>query len=734
MLPCTRISFSLTFCLATLGSVCTSVLAETPRVFTAERKPADHRLDELRTLNGYFPFKVVSSKQQWETRAAEIRRRILVSQGLWPLPTKTELNAVVHGRVEREDYVVDRVFFESIPGHFVTGSLYRPKGKQGPFPAVLSPHGHWKDGRMYDAGEAGVKQQIEIGGEKFEVGGRHPIQARAVQLARMGCIVLSYDMTGEADAIQLAHRPQQWSHLDTAKDWGFFSVQADLRLQNMMGLQTWNSVRAIDFLLQLDDVDPTRIGVTGASGGGTQSMIVAAIDERIAAAMPCVMVSTEMQGGCTCENASLLRIDQGNIDIAAAIAPRALGLTAADDWTLRLETKGYPELRDLYTMLGVPGHLTAVFHTQFQHNYNYVNRAAMYAFFNQHFKLGHETIEERDFTPLSIDEATVWTQSHPRPSDDQIGDVHEIDLLKRMTADSDQIMHSLLPKNAAELAEFRRVVGGGWETILGRRYDQVGTVSFDVTTQTQQSGLTMDAGTLTHQEAREQIPMIDIYVPQTPLAGVMILLSDHGKSAAFRDGNVNEAVVKWTAKGYRVLVADLFGQGEFQDFGIPADSQRMWYQQTGTVGWQLYSGFTHGYNHPLFVQRTHDVLSLVKYASTLVAPPQIRMIGVGTTGGPIAIAATSQLGNHSIGQTIIDSAGFSFSSLTEHSDPMFVPGAVKYFGMDGLLALSAPHRVTVIGQPPATFVNDAYHAAGEPERFRQVERFNAIADFILDEF
>ena len=77
-------------------------------------------------------------------------------------------------------------------------------------------------------------------------------------------------------------------------------------------------------------------------------MILGAIDERIAASMPCVMVSTAMQGGCTCENAPLLRIDQGNIDIAAATAPRPLGLTAADDWTIDLKMSGFPDLQNVY--------------------------------------------------------------------------------------------------------------------------------------------------------------------------------------------------------------------------------------------------------------------------------------------------------------------------------------------------------------------------------------------------
>jgi cephalosporin-C deacetylase-like acetyl esterase len=108
----------------------------------------------------------------------------------------------------------------------------------------------------------------------------------------MGCVVFFYDMVGVADSLPIGHRQ------------GFLDVQAELRLQNFMGLQTFNSIRALDFLLSLPDVDPQRIGVTGASGGGTQTFILCAIDDRPAAAFPAVMVSTAMQGGCICENCS----------------------------------------------------------------------------------------------------------------------------------------------------------------------------------------------------------------------------------------------------------------------------------------------------------------------------------------------------------------------------------------------------------------------------------------------
>ena len=128
--------------------------------------------------------------------------------------------------------------------------------------------------------------------------------------------------------------------------------------------------------------------MTGASGGGTQTFILAAIDPRPAAAFPAVMVSTAMQGGCTCENASYLRIGTGNVEIAALIAPRPLGMTAADDWTKEIATKGLPELKAHYRMLGVEDRVMAKPLLQFPHNYNYASRAVMYQFFNKHLKLG----------------------------------------------------------------------------------------------------------------------------------------------------------------------------------------------------------------------------------------------------------------------------------------------------------------------------------------------------------
>jgi len=696
-----------------VGAACAEKPSEKPAVFE-DRPSGDHRLGKLKTLNGFFPFKAVTNLAAWKQRQIAIKRRVLISQGLWPLPTRTPLNAVIHGRVERDDYVVDRVFFESIPGHYVTGSLYRPKERQGPFPVILSPHGHWQDGRFYDAGQEVISKQIQTGAEKFKQGGRFPLQARAVQLARMGCIVFHYDMTGYADAVQLGHRPDRWEHLDRLDHWGFMSVQAELRLQNMMGLQTWNSMRAVDFVQQLDDVDPSRIGVTGASGGGTQSMILGAIDERIAACMPCVMVSTAMQGGCTCENAPLLRIDQGNIDIAAATAPRPLGLTAADDWTINLKTSGFPDLQNVYQMMGVADRLTAVFHTQFPHNYNQLNRAAMYAFFNQHFSLGYESIVERDFLPLSPSEATVWSSTYPKPSGDQVGDLHETRLLALASQDSDQKIGALVPESREGLQSYRDAIGAAWEILIGRRGDQVKKVFYQQTSLIKKAQLVIQSGTIRNVGHNEELS-IQKFVPhpKTDNKVSVIWVTDDGKKSVFESGKVAEEIRLLVSAGYTVIVPELFGQGELTATGVKDHSQRLWFQRSGDKGWHKFSGYTYGFNHCLFAQRTHDLLSVIAYAA---GEDGVCMIGRGAVAGPLVAAACSQAGK-SVQRCIVEPQGFRFASIDRHEHPMFVPGAVKYLDLDGLISLAAPVPLVISGEDyPVT--RKVYAASGASHQLR----------------
>ena len=690
-----------------LGSVVG--LADTLRVMPEGKLPDDRRLGELKNLNGYFPMQVPETVEAWHKRAERLRRQVRVALGLWPWPTKTPLHAVVHGLVDRDSYTVEKVYFESFPGHIVTGNLYRPKGQKGPHPGVLCPHGHWAHGRFYDLGPQKVRQAIVHGEERFEAGGRSPMQSRCVQLARMGCTVFHYDMVGYADSVQLDHRPGMRDRMNTPENWGYFSPQAELRLQNMMGLQTWNSIRALDFLSALPEVDAERIAVTGASGGGTQTMILGAVDPRPAVSFPAVMVSTAMQGGCTCENACYLRIGAGNVDLAALFAPKPLGMTGADDWTHEIMTKGLPELKRLYALLGAPNNVTARAFVQFKHNYNYVSRAVMYAWLNKHLHLGfEEPIVEEDYKPLTRQEMSVWDDRHPAPVG---GDDYERKLLRWVTEDSQRQIRGLTPHDGPSLARWRRVVGGALDVMIGRRLPAEGDVTFDKRHEDEQSDVYRYAGLLNNEARGESLPVVFLY-PKKWNHQVVIWVDVQGKRGLWDTaGQLKPAIRRLLESGMCVAGIDLLDQGEFLADGKPLEHQRMAANALGN-----YAAYTFGYNEPLFSSRVADLLSLismVRHHKRL--PEKVHLVGL-DGAGPWVAAARAQAGG-AVDRAVVDSEGFRFASLRATDDVNFLPGAVKYGDLPAMIALGAPHEVLVMGEGATLpkLVRQVYQAAEQPK-------------------
>src|SRR5438132_4511039 len=411
----------------------------------AQAPAKDPRLSTLRTLYQGSGFVPPANKEEWQQRAQYLREQVLIAAGLWPMPPKPDLKALIHGKVEREDYTVEKVFFQSHPGFYVTGNLYRPKGKTGPFAAVLCPHGHWANGRFNETPEKAIDEQIKSGVEKDRVAAKYILQARCANLAKLGCVVFHYDMVGYADADE-----QHFPHHKTLTD-----AEADLNLQSIFGLQTWDSIRAVDFLLSLSDVDKNRIACTGASGGGTQTFILMTIDDRLKVAAPVCMISAgDHQGGCVCENNALLRIGTDNVELSSTFAPRPfIHPTATGDWTKDYLEKGYPETLGVYRLFGAEENVKAV-RFNAGHNYALGNREAVYNFFNQHLKLGaKEPVREQKFEPIAPKDLSVFDDQHPRP-----GDSIDMPGMKKYLAEvAKKQMAELRPKDGGSLAEFRKV-------------------------------------------------------------------------------------------------------------------------------------------------------------------------------------------------------------------------------------------------------------------------------------
>lgn len=662
---------------ALLLAVHAAATAAGPRVLPPGERPKDRRLEPLKDLDGYFPFQPPDTREAWAPRAEAVRRRILVSQGLWPMPTRTPLNPVIHGRRDLGEYTVEKVYFESMPGFFVTGNLYRPKNVTGKAPGVLFAHGHWKDARLSLLGDEELKKEVASGQEKFEVGGRSRFQSMCVQLARMGCVVWQWDMLGDSDSQQLPRElvhgfAKQRPEMNTAENWGLFSPAAEAHLQSAMGLQTWNAVRSLDFLLGLPDVDPARVAVTGASGGGTQSFILAAVDDRVKLSFPAVMVSTAMQGGCTCENASLLRVGTGNVEFAALFAPRPQGLTTADDWTREMSTKGFPELQRLYALLGAPANVMLHRGEQFPHNYNLVARAAFFAWLNRHFNLGlPEPVTERDYQLLKPEELTVWDARHPAP---KAADPDFERRLLRSWHEDTQRRLAALPAD-----ERARVLRAGWDTVLDGGPDTLGELSLEPRTQRAHEAWRETGFVLRHAARGGELPLV-ILEPTKPSDRAVVWLTADGKAGLYAAaGAPRPEVLRLLEAGATVVGVDLLHQGEFLADGQPL-------KETPRVkNPREAAAYTFGYNPVVFAQRVQDALAVILQVRRRGADFPLALVAVDGTA-PIAAAARLQAGN-AVTEAVLAPGEFRFGKVLDLRSPDFLPGGARYGDVPALLEL-----------------------------------------------
>jgi dienelactone hydrolase len=335
----------------------------------------------------------------WEARADRIRQGIWQGLGLTEHFERTPLNPIIHSKQTFDGYTVENIAFESLPGFFVTGNLYRPTEAKSTYPAVISTHGHFQ-------------------GDNYSARTREDMQKRCASLARMGAVVLAYDMIGYGEANQTIHKHPK-----------------------ALVLQTVNSLRAVDFLTSLPEVDPQRIAVTGASGGGTQTFLLTALDDRIAVSVPVVMVSAHFFGGCVCESGLPIHRSTNhqtsNVEIAALAAPRPMLLVSdGDDWTKNNPDVEYPYIRNIYRLYGKE-ELVENYHLPDEgHDYGPSKRNAMYRFLARHLDLSLDKIQDDDgkidesfVTIVPHDQLRVFTDQHPRPKKAIQGDQAASELL-----------------------------------------------------------------------------------------------------------------------------------------------------------------------------------------------------------------------------------------------------------------------------------------------------------------
>ena len=555
----------------------------------------------------HFSAPKFSSASDWEMRRDKLRTQILASAGLDPLFERTPLNPRVFGKLEHPDYTVEKVLLEALPGYYLGGNLYRPTGRTGRLPGIVSPHGHWAYGRLENSEIASVP-------------------ARCINLARLGFVVFSYDMVGYNDTLQTPH--------------DFGGPQEALWSFGPLALQLWNSLRAVDFLSSLPDVDPDRIAATGASGGATQTLLLQAIDPRIRWSAPVNMISFIMQGGGECENAPGLRVGTSNVEIAALAAPRPMIMVSdTTDWTKNTPREEFPAVHSIYELYGA-GDAVETVQFEAQHNYNKESREAVYRFFAKriladsnaasltekpsHVPMPNEllALQGRTLPPGALDYASLFAL-WKRMSQAQ-----------RQAEDPAQLRASLQASIGVEWPVHVDKDGAGKKLVLGRK-------GFG-----------------------DRIPAMWIPGPQS---GVAVIVHPDGAEAAQHDPEV-ERIRK---TGWPVLLIDAFQTGSAV---APRDRSGKYFTT---------------FNLTDDANRVQDILTSLRYLQQQGRSP-IQLYGFGKAAiWTLFAAATAEVPV----RLHADLAGFQGADK-EFIDQFNVPGIQRGGGLDAALRLTKDERVS----------------------------------------
>jgi dienelactone hydrolase len=613
------------------------------------------RLTRPRTPEDGNGFRPPVSRTDWDRRRRELREQILVAAGLWPMLPKSPLRPQVYGRIQREGYTIEKVVLCTLPGFYLCGNLYRPSGfaaaGAGRFPGVLCPHGHWAHGRFEDV-----------------------VQARGVGLARLGCVAFHYDMIGYADSKPFGH---------TLRD-----SRMDRLGMSLGGLQLWNSLRALDFLRSLPDVDPDRIACTGASGGGTQTFLLTAVDDRVHLSAPVCMVSTGFQGGCECENSPSLRIDTDNVEIAAAAAPRPLFLVGATgDWTKEIVEKGFPEIQATYRLLDHPER-TGVARFDAGHNYNQQSREAVYGW-SVRWLLGRtdgQPVHEAPFTVESEATLSCYDAQHPRPADEADPAALKATLTRMVTEQAE----ALAPKSAGQWRRARALVRVGLRRRLAVRVPE----GSDILTESGPEGRLV----LGRSGAGDRIPAYLWPSDQTGgRAATLVVGPEIGGNG---EQSSSPLIRHLREGGQTVLAIGPLGVGEHGPASAPGD------------------GFFTTYNRTLLAEQVQDVLTALAYLRGRPDLRDVNLVGEGSMG-PVCLLARAL--DARVARTAVDADAFEYTADGEVPAERALPGILRFGGLRAAAALAAPGPLLLHhtgGALDPAWARQAYELAGHSAALR----------------
>lgn len=495
---------------------------------------------------------------EWQERQADVRK--IMWNIIGPFPEKTPINAKITGKVVKNGYKVENVIYESLPGFYVTASLFIPDKVKKPAPAILFCSGH------------------SHGAYRLE-----SYQLPLLNLVKKGFIVLAFDPVSQGERLQYFD-PQKGESLigSSTKEHSYPAVQVFLTAKSIARYFVWDGIRGIDYLISRKEVDPQRIGVHGLSGGGTQTAYISALDDRVAASAPACYITSYRRllesigvqdGEQNLYNGIANGIDHADYIELRAPKPTLIIANTRDFFSIQGARETYDELKRVYTIFGAPANIEII-EDDHGHGYTRKNREAMYAFFRKHLNMpGSSTEEEVDFCSAEELQKTSTGQLATSLPGETIFDINK--------KESELLVDQLHAK--------REHYPEGLSEVLSSAVKLSGFITPDNVDEPVFTGRFQRDGYVIEKyfvkgEGEYVIPYL-LVKPDNPGNKALIYINPDGKSAEASEGGEIEWFVK---NGFTVLAPDIIGTGETGPGSFKGDavilgvSNNMWFTSVVT--------------------------------------------------------------------------------------------------------------------------------------------------------
>ena len=633
--------------------------------FVKRLRQAEETAEKRRSL--------LHTREDAEAYVKDIRSRIQQSFGPWP--EKTPLNARITGVLKRDTFNVEKVIFDSRPGFPVTANLYVPGRRRKPFPGVIGVCGHSVNGKA-----------------------SAPYQSFAQGLVRMGYVVLIFDPVGQGERLQYITDDLKPRHGIGVNEHIYAGNQMILTGESLSSWFAWDGIRALDYLLTRPEVDPKHIGVTGNSGGGTQSTWLCGVESRFTMAAPSCFVTTfrhNMENELPADSEQyphrIISLGLDHSDLIAAMAPKPVILLGQekDYFDARGLEESYRRLKNLYKLLGAEQNI-GLFIGPDYHGYSQLNREAMYGWFNSITKISDKRTED----PIVLEkDEDLWCTPHGQAGEFKPNTIFTFtgqistDLKKRrpsLTGNGlkDAVAGVLkLPSFNKDVPYFRIL-----RPVPGRQYPKKFAANYLVETE---PGINIIVYRLDNNTLLSR--------PPAGFNRAVLYVSHMSADAELRDEAFLQDIIS-NESDSAVFACDVRGTGESQpntcanDFLEPYGSD------------YFYAGHSIMVDYPYAGQKTYDVLRVIDWIRSY-GHEEIHLAGKGW--GAI-IATFAAVISDSVSQVTLKNALTSYSDITESEE------------YDWPLSSLLPGVLTTFDLP------DCYHAlAGK--KLRQIEPWNAVA-------